>query len=240
MGDRIPRVGQVDRDPSGETRSLPSIESLAGRAGAGTYFVLLYPCTTLACNQDGVFFIQQHPEGPARTRIVLTSCFPGAPSHTRVSRSSQSSTTIDSTPPYPKTSGYPKSSRPAWHRRFPPPAGSPPRSRSFTRSRTGCSIGCSARRPKGRPPDRVYCCSRVLGSFPRRRHGEVRLVAIAHWRDGEGRPTRCVAGGGDWRIFVRGAGHRIGFGQGEKSSHCAEMPARLSFDATIPAGGFPW
>ena len=30
----------------------------------------------MACNQDGVFFIQQSPEGPARTRIALTSCFP--------------------------------------------------------------------------------------------------------------------------------------------------------------------
>ena len=60
----------------GETRSLPGIESLTGRAARGTYFVLLYPCTTLACNQDGAFFIQQHPEGPARTRIFLTSCFP--------------------------------------------------------------------------------------------------------------------------------------------------------------------
>ena len=60
----------------GETRTLPRIGSLTGRAARGTYFVLLYPCTTLACNQDGAFFIQQHPEGPARTRIVLNSCFP--------------------------------------------------------------------------------------------------------------------------------------------------------------------
>ena len=60
----------------GETRSLPRIESLTGRAARGTYFVLLYPGSTLACNQDGVFFIQQHPEGPARTRISLNSCFP--------------------------------------------------------------------------------------------------------------------------------------------------------------------
>lgn len=62
----------------GETRALPRIESLTGRAARGTYFVLLYPSSTLACNQDGVFFIQLHPEGPARTRVVLTSCFPGS------------------------------------------------------------------------------------------------------------------------------------------------------------------
>ena len=60
----------------GETRSLPRIGSLTGRPARGTYFVLLYPCSTMACNQDGVFFIQQHPEGPARTRVFLTSCFP--------------------------------------------------------------------------------------------------------------------------------------------------------------------
>ena len=60
----------------GETRSLPRIETLTGRAARGTYFVLLYPGSTMACNQDGVFFIQQSPEGPARTRIALTSCFP--------------------------------------------------------------------------------------------------------------------------------------------------------------------
>ena len=60
----------------GETRSLPQIDTLTGRAARGTYFVLLYPGSTMACNQDGVFFIQQSPEGPARTRIALTSCFP--------------------------------------------------------------------------------------------------------------------------------------------------------------------
>ena len=60
----------------GETRSLPQIDALTGRAARGTYFVLLYPGSTMACNQDGVFFIQQSPEGPARTRVALTSCFP--------------------------------------------------------------------------------------------------------------------------------------------------------------------
>ena len=47
----------------GETRSLPQIDTLTGRAARGTYFVLLYPGSTMACNQDGVFFIQQSPEG---------------------------------------------------------------------------------------------------------------------------------------------------------------------------------
>jgi phenylpropionate dioxygenase-like ring-hydroxylating dioxygenase large terminal subunit len=60
----------------GEGKSLPRIQSLSGRAAKGTYFLLIYPCSTWACNQDGVFFIEQHPGGPARTRIVLTSCFP--------------------------------------------------------------------------------------------------------------------------------------------------------------------
>jgi len=60
----------------GEDISLPRIESLSGRAAKGTYFVLIYPCSTWACNQDGVFCIEQYPDGPTRTKIVLASCFP--------------------------------------------------------------------------------------------------------------------------------------------------------------------
>ena len=60
----------------GEDISLPRIESLSGRAAKGTYFVLIYPCSTWACNQDGVFCIEQYPDGPTRTKIVLVSCFP--------------------------------------------------------------------------------------------------------------------------------------------------------------------
>lgn len=60
----------------GETAALPFIPTLSERAKRGTYFVLLYPATVFACNQDGVFWIELYPVGAARTELVLRFAFP--------------------------------------------------------------------------------------------------------------------------------------------------------------------
>jgi phenylpropionate dioxygenase-like ring-hydroxylating dioxygenase large terminal subunit len=60
----------------GETEALPWIPTLSGKSKTGTFFVLIYPCTTLACNQDGAFWLELYPRGSARTEVVLGHCFP--------------------------------------------------------------------------------------------------------------------------------------------------------------------
>jgi len=60
----------------GETAALPYITTLSERAKRGTYFVLVYPCANFACNQDGVFWVELYPKGPARTDLVLRFAFP--------------------------------------------------------------------------------------------------------------------------------------------------------------------
>lgn len=59
-----------------EDEAFPWIPTLSGRAKTGTYFVLIYPCTTFACNQDGVFWLELYPRGPARTDVVVGHAFP--------------------------------------------------------------------------------------------------------------------------------------------------------------------
>jgi choline monooxygenase len=62
----------------GETAALPFIPTLSERAKRGTYFVLIYPCANFACNQDGAFWIELYPRGPARTDLILRFAFPRA------------------------------------------------------------------------------------------------------------------------------------------------------------------
>ena len=60
----------------GEAAALPYIPTLSERAKHGTHFVLLYPCTILACNQDGVFWLELYPKAVAHTDLVLRFAFP--------------------------------------------------------------------------------------------------------------------------------------------------------------------
>ena len=56
---------------------FPVIESLRGRREAGgTYAPLIYPSTYLACTIDCVWYLELHPLGPERTRLVHGSLFP--------------------------------------------------------------------------------------------------------------------------------------------------------------------
>jgi phenylpropionate dioxygenase-like ring-hydroxylating dioxygenase large terminal subunit len=60
----------------GESEALPWIKSLDERAKRGTHFVLIYPAATFACNQDGVFWIDVRPLGPALSDAELRFAFP--------------------------------------------------------------------------------------------------------------------------------------------------------------------
>jgi choline monooxygenase len=55
---------------------FPPIETLAGDSSEGSRFILVYPATMLAIANDTMWCFEAHPVGEARTRIVLTSCFP--------------------------------------------------------------------------------------------------------------------------------------------------------------------
>ncbi|HLI11685.1 MAG TPA: aromatic ring-hydroxylating dioxygenase subunit alpha [Alphaproteobacteria bacterium] len=58
--------------------AFPPIPTLQGKAAAGTYFMVIYPSTFFAVTQDCMWWLQEFPEGPARTRVVIGSCFPRA------------------------------------------------------------------------------------------------------------------------------------------------------------------
>jgi choline monooxygenase len=55
---------------------FPHIEGLTGPAAVGSYFVILYPSTFFATTKDCMWWLQQLPQGPKRTRVVIGSCFP--------------------------------------------------------------------------------------------------------------------------------------------------------------------
>ena len=56
---------------------FPVIESLQGRREAGgTYAPLIYPSTYLACTIDCAWYLELHPLGANRTRLVHGSLFP--------------------------------------------------------------------------------------------------------------------------------------------------------------------
>ena len=56
---------------------FPPIETLAGRREAGgTYAPMLYPSTYLACTIDCAWYLELHPLGPNRTRLVHGALFP--------------------------------------------------------------------------------------------------------------------------------------------------------------------
>ena len=55
---------------------FPPIETLTGDSSLGSRFILIYPAAMLAIANDTMWCFEAHPQGPERTRLVLTSCFP--------------------------------------------------------------------------------------------------------------------------------------------------------------------
>jgi phenylpropionate dioxygenase-like ring-hydroxylating dioxygenase large terminal subunit len=60
---------------AGDT-GFPYIPTLAGDAAAGTYYPLIYPSTMFGCTYDCMWWLELHPRGPDRTRLIVGSCFP--------------------------------------------------------------------------------------------------------------------------------------------------------------------
>ena len=55
---------------------FPHIAGLRGKPAEGTYFIVLYPSTVLACTQDCMWWNQLLPRGPGRSTMVVAACFP--------------------------------------------------------------------------------------------------------------------------------------------------------------------
>jgi hypothetical protein len=60
-----------------DAKGFPTIETLIGRKEEkGTYAPLIYPSTYLACTIDCAWYLEMHPLGPDRTRMVHGALFP--------------------------------------------------------------------------------------------------------------------------------------------------------------------
>ncbi len=57
---------------------FPYISTLAGDAAEGTFYPLIYPSTMFGCTYDCMWWLELHPLGPDRTRLIVGSCFPRA------------------------------------------------------------------------------------------------------------------------------------------------------------------
>lgn len=64
--------------PEDAAHAFPAPTTLTGRPARGTYFLAIYPQTFFACTQDTMWWLQQFPMGPAKTKVVIGSCFPRA------------------------------------------------------------------------------------------------------------------------------------------------------------------
>jgi len=60
---------------TGDT-GFPPIEKLAGKAARGSYYPLINPSTMFGCTIDCMWWLELHPQGPLRTKLIVGSCFP--------------------------------------------------------------------------------------------------------------------------------------------------------------------
>ena len=57
---------------------FPHMDHLEGRAARGSWYPLIYPSTMFGCTYDCMWWLELHPQGPDRTRLIVGSCFPRA------------------------------------------------------------------------------------------------------------------------------------------------------------------
>ena len=57
-------------------RGFPHIPTLEGNAAQGTHYILVNPSTMFGLTYDCMWWLELHPLGPARTRLIVGSCFP--------------------------------------------------------------------------------------------------------------------------------------------------------------------
>ncbi|HLI13831.1 MAG TPA: aromatic ring-hydroxylating dioxygenase subunit alpha [Alphaproteobacteria bacterium] len=75
-GMHMPAAKTIALLPEDIDAAFPPIPSLRGKAAAGTYFIAIYPCTFFAVTQDCMWWHQEFPIAPNRTKVVIGSCFP--------------------------------------------------------------------------------------------------------------------------------------------------------------------
>ena len=59
-----------------QDKALPDIPGLTGKATQGARYTWVFPNMTFAANSDALWCYEAYPLGPARCRVVQTSCFP--------------------------------------------------------------------------------------------------------------------------------------------------------------------
>jgi phenylpropionate dioxygenase-like ring-hydroxylating dioxygenase large terminal subunit len=64
--------------PEDIASAFPPISGLSGKPAGGTFFTVIYPSTFFATTQDCMWWLQEFPLGPGRTKISVGSCFPRA------------------------------------------------------------------------------------------------------------------------------------------------------------------
>jgi len=64
--------------PEDAASAFPPIAGLSGKPAGGTFFTVIYPSTFFATTQDCMWWLQEFPLGPGRTRVIAGSCFPRA------------------------------------------------------------------------------------------------------------------------------------------------------------------
>lgn len=58
-----------------QEHALPHIPTLEGPPAKGTHYVVIYPSTMLGMTKDTVWWLELHPNGPSRTKLIVGSCF---------------------------------------------------------------------------------------------------------------------------------------------------------------------
>lgn len=59
-----------------EQPDLPHIPNLEGRCKSGTHFALVFPCVTLCCTQDCMWWLAVYADGPTDSILRVGMCFP--------------------------------------------------------------------------------------------------------------------------------------------------------------------
>ncbi|HTG20775.1 MAG TPA: aromatic ring-hydroxylating dioxygenase subunit alpha [Reyranella sp.] len=55
---------------------FPEMPHLQGMAAQGSWYPLLYPSTMFGCTYDCMWWLELHPMGPEKTKLIVGSCFP--------------------------------------------------------------------------------------------------------------------------------------------------------------------
>lgn len=58
-----------------QSHALPRIPTLSGPPAEGTHYVVIYPSTMLGMTKDTVWWLELHPQGPNRTKLIVGSAF---------------------------------------------------------------------------------------------------------------------------------------------------------------------